>query len=236
MKRRSRFGAFPLLFVLAVVSIAATSPILLAQNQHPRFTAPELLTASDIAYPINSGAAGVVAIAVNLDSAGLVKETDVVRDIPSLTAPVLLSIQKWTFKPARLDGKRVDSTIIVSIAFNPSDYQLTGTGTPALGKELKILSPDAAGFLPPRTIDASWAVYPVNSVAQGTVILEARVNHAGRVTHVTPAWNPYLTRTSVSAAEKWTFEAAAFEGMPITATAIIGYVFRPPNTAARVAP
>jgi Gram-negative bacterial TonB protein C-terminal len=221
--------------VIAFVIALGIAPVLFAQNKRPEFTPPELLTAADVTYPITSGAAGVVVVAVSLDAAGMIKGTDVLRDIPSLTAPVLLSIQNWTFKAAMLDGKGIDSTIVVSIAFNPADYRLGGASAPVLGKELKILSADANGFLPPKTIAASWAVYPVNSVAQGGVILGAHVNRAGRVTHVAPVWEtPSLTRTSVDAAKSWTFEPATFKDRPIGANAVVGYVFRPPNIAAPV--
>ncbi len=236
MKHRSRFWAFFALLVLAGISVVSARSALSAPDKQPKFAAPELSTASGITYPINSGAAGVVVIAVNLDGAGKIKNTDVLRDVPSLTSPVLLSIQKWTFNPARLDGKGVDSIITVSVVFNPSDYRLAGTETPALGTELKTLSPKANGFLPPKTTTASWANYPLNSAAQGSVILDAHISHSGRVRHLAPVWGAYLVKTSVDAAKKWTFEPARFDGMPVSANAVIGYVYRPPNIAVPVAP
>jgi outer membrane biosynthesis protein TonB len=236
MRRRSRFRALPALLALAVVPVVATSPVLQAQNKHEKFSSPSLLTASDISYPINSGAAGVVIVAVNLDAEGTIKGAEALRDIPSLTAPVLLAVQKWTFKPAMLDNKGIDSTIVVSIVFNPSDYRLAGTVTPALGKELEVLSPDANGFLPPKTTTASWADYPINSVAQGAVVLDVRVNRDGQVRRVTPVWGPFLTKTSTEAARRWTFEAATFNGTPVSADAVIGYVYRLPNIAVPIAP
>jgi hypothetical protein len=236
MSRRFRFRAFPALLVLAILPTLSAAPAFPAQGKHPKFAAPELLTASDIVYPINSGAAGVVVVAVNLDDTGKIKNTDVLRDIPSLTSPVLLSVQKWTFHPAMLDGAGVDSTITVSIVFNPSDFRLAGAETPALGKEVMILSPDANRFLPPKTTTASWANYLVNSVAQGAVVLEARVARSGHIAHVTPVWAPFLAKTSIEAAEKWAFEPARFDDRPIDANAVIGYVYRPPNIAVPVAP
>ena len=194
------------------------------------------MTASDIVYPINSGAAGVVVVAVNLDDTGKIKNTDVLRDIPSLTSPVLLSVQKWTFKPAMLDGHGIDSTITVSVVFNPSDYRLAGTETPALGKEVMVLSPDPNGFLPPKTTTASWANYPLNSLAHGSAILDAEIDGSGHVKRATPVWAPFLAKTSIDAAEKWTFEPATFDGMPVTSNAVIGYVYRLPNIAVPVAP
>jgi Gram-negative bacterial TonB protein C-terminal len=235
MRRHSHFRALPALIALAIGSVAATSAVLRAQNKH-EFTAPELLTASDIVYPINSGAAGVVIVAVQLDPAGAIQATDVLRDIPSLTAPVLLAIPKWTFKPARLEGKGIGSTIVVSVVFNPSDYRLTGAANPALGKELKTLSPDAHGFLPPKTTASSWAEYPINSVAQGAVVLNVRLSREGRVRNVTPVWGPFLVKTSTEAARGWTFEPATLDRMPVDAHVVIGYVYRPPNIAVPVAP
>jgi len=236
MRRRSRFRAFRILSVLAVLAVVVAGPALSAQEKHPKFTAPELATASDIVYPINSGAAGVVVVAVNLDATGAIKATETLRDIPSLTSPVLLAVPKWTFKPATFDGKGIDSTIVVSIAFNPSNYRLTGTDTPALGKELDVLSPDANGFLPPKTTGASWAEYPINSVSEGAVVLDVHVNHEGRVGRVTPVWSPFLRKTSTEAAEKWTFDPATLDGRPVGADVVIGYVYRPPNIAVPVAP
>jgi Gram-negative bacterial TonB protein C-terminal len=237
VRRRSRFRAFPAPAVLAAILLAATIPVLSAQeNHHGGFDPPRLLTASDIVYPINSGAAGVVVVAVELDDAGTIKKTTVLRDVPSLTSPVLLAIPKWTFKPATLDGRAVDSTIVVSIAFNPADYRLGGTDTPVLGKELKVLSPDAEGFLPPKIVAGWWAVYPINNVSQGGVVLDAHVSHTGRVTRVTPIWAPFLKKTSEEAAKKWTYEPAQYKGEPIAASTVIGYVFRPPNIAVPVAP
>jgi len=234
MKHSVRFT----LLAIAVFLALSARPSLSAQDQgkHPNFFPPELLTASDIVYPINSGAAGVVVVAVDLDGAGRIKSTDTVRDIPSLTSPILLAIPKWTFKPATLDGKGVDSTILVSVVFNPSDYRLTGSDTPALGKRMEAVPQDASGFLPPKTVSSSWAEYPIDSVAQGAVVLNVRVNREGRVTRVTAPWGPFLTKTSIQAVRRWTFEPAKLNGDPIGADVAIAYVYRPPNIAVPVRP
>ena len=140
-------------------------------------------------------------------------------------------------QPATLDGAGVDSTITVSVVFNPSDFRLAGTETPALGKEVMVLPQDANGFLPPKTTTASWANYPLNSVAQGAVILDAHVSRSGqRDARYTPYRAPFLAKTSTEAAEKWAFQPATFDGRPINANAVIGYVYRPPNIAVPVAP
>ncbi len=223
--------AFPgLLLVFCIV------PFISAQNAEPKYTPPDIAAGNYLSYPINSVASGVVAVAVDLDSMGGIKKTEVLRDIPSLTAPLLLAIEKWTFKPAVLQGKAVDSTIVVNILYNPSDYRLGSAKAPILGKELKVLTPGAAGFVPPKIIAAAWAEYPLNSVAQGSVILNARISPRGRVTQITPVWeNQSLTTTSVDAAKAWSFQPATLDGEAVAANTVVGYVFRLPNTASPLA-
>ena len=231
MRRPSAHLAFP-----ALVLVIAVAPCLFAQKKQPMFSPPDVNTADNINYPIDSVASGIVVVAVSLDGAGLIKEKDILRDIPSLTAPVVMSIETWTFKPAMLDGEGVDSTIVVSIVFNPSNYRLGGAAAPVPGKEFKVLSPDAIGFLPPRVIAASWADYPLNSVAQGAVILDARVSSTGRVSQIVPISRiPSLTTTSINATKNWTFKPATLNGRPVTASAVVGYVFRLPNIANPIA-
>lgn len=219
-------------FLLVLGSLSAVS----AKKTEAKYTPPDVATAAYINYPINSVASGVVVVAVQLDAAGQIKGTEVLRDIPSLTAPVLLAVHNWTFKPAMLRGKAVDSTMIVNIAYNPSDYRVGGTNNPALGKELRVLAPDAGGFLPPKLLGASWAAYPLNSVVQGSVILDARISPIGHVIHVVSVWNVQaLTSPSLDAAKNWTFEPAMLNGASIAANAVIAYVFRPPNISNPVA-
>ena len=213
-----------------MVLVIATAPALLAQKAQAKFTPPDINTASDINYSPNSFASGVVVVAVHLDSSGMIKGTEVLRDIPSLTAPVLLAINGWTFKPAMLNGSGVASTIVVSIVFNPFDYQLGSADPPDLGQAQETLQPDANGFLPAKIATASWAQSPAKSVAQGAVILDVRVGTTGHVTHTFLVNRiPSLTTTSMNAAKKWTFKPATLHGSHIAANAVVGYVYRLPN-------
>lgn len=203
--RENQFMGRSHAFLAALLLVFTAAPRICAQTNHPKFVPPEIATASDINYPINSVASGIVVVAVNLDGAGKVKDTEVLRDIPSLTAPVLLAITStWTFNPATLDGKPADSTIVVSIVFNPFEYQLTGAATPTLGKPLNDLAPDANGFMPPMTIAGAWAQYPPNSTAQGAVILDVHVSSTGHVTRAVDVYRiPSVTTPSINAARKW---------------------------------
>jgi hypothetical protein len=224
--------SLPRLAFLGILLVFCAVSFVSAKKTELNYTPPEIASGNYLSYPIKSVASGVVVVAVDLDSAGRIKKTEVLRDIPSLTAPLLLAIDKWTFKPAVLRRKTVSSTIVVNILYNPSDYRLGTATAPVLGKELRVLAPDVAGFVPPKIIAGAWAEYPLNSVAQGSVILDARISPQGHVNQVTPVWrNQSLTTTSVDAAKHWTFHPATLDGEAVAANTVVGYVFRLPNIA-----
>ena len=71
------------------------------------FKPAEVTSATDITYPIQSIANGVVVVDVSLDHKGAITGNSVVRDIPSLTSAATSSIQSWKFSPASLLWKPV---------------------------------------------------------------------------------------------------------------------------------
>ena len=222
---------------LIALTLRIAGPAISAQSSGPKFTPPELTAAGDMNYPIDSVASGVVEVAIRLDGAGSITGTDVLRDIPSLTASVLLAIPHWTFQPATLNGKGIDSTVVASIVFNPKDYGVGGAKTPVPGKEFKVLTPDTSGFVPPKMITPAWAQFPPDSVVQGAVILDGQVSAEGRLTDVVTIWHiRSLTDTSIEAAKQWTFSPATLNGTRIAACEVIGYVFRVTNVAKPPAP
>jgi hypothetical protein len=82
------------------------------------FTSPEVIAAT---YPPDGGAGrvvtGTIVLRVLVEPDGKPSLVRVVRDIPSLTAPALVTIKDWKFSPASLNGKNVASGIIVAFAF-----------------------------------------------------------------------------------------------------------------------
>src|SRR6266478_14597 len=81
---------------VAVVLVCCAIPTL---AQTP-FKAPEVISATDIPYPIQSIADGVVVLDVSLDDKGAITGSTVMRDIPSLTSAATSSIRSWKFTPA----------------------------------------------------------------------------------------------------------------------------------------
>jgi TonB family protein len=68
-------------------------------------------------YPPRTTSEGTVTFYGVVDSQGQLASTSVLRDIPTLTEPVVSSAHEWLFAPAERDGSRTDSTLVVVVAF-----------------------------------------------------------------------------------------------------------------------
>lgn len=104
---------------LALLALCAT--LSLAQRPEevaPRFEPAEVLSAENLYYPPMSVGFGTVVLQVTVGTNGEIEDVKTVRDIPSLTPEAVKSVKKWKFKPARLDGKAVRSTVGVAFTFN----------------------------------------------------------------------------------------------------------------------
>jgi Gram-negative bacterial TonB protein C-terminal len=137
----------------------------------PQFVPPRIATASDIPYPLNTATPGIVTLLLNLDATGKVANVQVLRDVPPLTTAAQTAVQTWTFTSATRDGSPVPSTLSVNVVFkpfNPGGVAIEGLAVPL---PQPTSAPEAAPFTPPQITSGSYAIYPVNSVASGTVVL-----------------------------------------------------------------
>jgi len=83
-------------------------------------------------------------------------------------------------------------------------------------------------YEPPAVVSATEAVYPITSVASGTVVLEADLDDAGAITSVRVVRGiPSLTEEAVRALRKWRFEPARLNNHPIASKVTVGFVFAP---------
>lgn len=78
----------------------------------------------DPAYPPEMrrvGATGEVEVEFIIDSHGRVHSVSVVRSShPAFEAPVLATVQNWTFRPGRKGGRDVDTRVRQLVTFNPA--------------------------------------------------------------------------------------------------------------------
>jgi periplasmic protein TonB len=105
----------------ALGALALGCGLLLAQQREkpaaPRYEPPQVISAVDAAYPIQSVAFGTVVLEVELSATGKVDRVAAVRDIPPLTDSAEQAVRQWKFKPARLDGRAVASSLPVAFTF-----------------------------------------------------------------------------------------------------------------------
>jgi TonB family protein len=222
LKKKLNIGA--LVIVALSVSLPVNGP---AQSQAPRYVSPDLVNAGDIAYPVNTTATGLVTLLLSLSNGGRMENVQVLRDVPPLTGAAQSGVQSWSFKPASSNGNPVASTIPVSVIFNPfnpGDTQISGMSVPA---DPTAAPTGNAQYKPPQITSASFAVYPPNTLAQGTVVLDVRIGKTGQVTKVRVVHGvPPLTSSAINAVKSWSYNPAATNGQPAASRMVVAFVFQ----------
>ena len=224
--RMSRtIGILVLAALLASVAGEGTRAV---SHHEPRFHSPDLARAGNIPYPPNTLAVGIVSLLVTLDARAQLQSVQVLRSFPSLTGVVQDAVQSWKFTAAAMRGSPVPADISVSAVFNP--YNPGGTSFQALALDPPRFEPTPApggpAFLPPQITSASFAIYPVNSVAWGTVVLDATIDATGQVAKVRAVHTvASLTTPAETALRTWGFAPATLDGQPVAANIVVAFVF-----------
>ena len=77
-------------------------------------------------------------------------------------------------------------------------------------------------------VSAKDIPYPVQSIAIGTVVLEATVSESGNVEDVRPIREiPSLTDVAIESVKSWHFKPASLEGRPIRSRTAVAVTFNP---------
>lgn len=210
--------------LLLCLGMAATRPGISGDSH---FVPPDITAASEIPYPIENVASGLVSVSVNLSATGQVQDVQVVRDIPGLTEVVTSIVRTWTFVPGKLDGKAVPSTISVQVVFNPGRLQSQPL---QVQPAAPATAPNPPGYITPEIAAASFAVYPANSVGIGAVVLDLVIDKYSEVKKpvaIRPVAS--LTSAALAAVKTWTVNPATFNEKKLDAKLVVAFVFRQPN-------
>lgn len=90
-------------------------------------------------------------------------------------------------------------------------------------------------FDPPSVANAVEAIYPLNSVVSGTVVLELSLDDTGKITDIRVVKGiASLTEPAKQSARQWSFQPAKFDGKPVPSKIDVAFSFVPPNTGPRV--
>jgi outer membrane biosynthesis protein TonB len=222
MRQNARWMLAALLLVYA--GFAATRSKVSA-GAH--FVPPDVTAASDIPYPFDNIASGIVSLSVNVTAGGQVQNVEVTRGVSGLSTVATNAVNTWSFSPGKLDGVAAPSTIIVHAIFNPGTLQDQNL---PLQPGALVSPPLPAGYQPPQMAQASYAVYPPNSIATGTVVLGLLINKFSEVKEVTSIRSvPSLTEAATAAVKNWTVNPATLNEKKLNAKVIVAFVFRSPS-------
>jgi len=195
------------------------------QGGAPNSGLPDVATATEIAYPLNTTTTGMVSLLLTLDASGTVQNTLVLQDTPPLTAAAQAGVQNWTFKAAMFHGKAVAASLPVHVVFNP--YNPGGASLVSGGLTRPTMLPTGGGGVPPQILLASYAIYPANTVATGTVVLSARIDKSGHATQLKVVHGAHpLTDAAIAAVQQWGFRPATSAGSPVAGRICIAFIFQ----------
>jgi outer membrane biosynthesis protein TonB len=182
---------------------------------------------SDIAYPPQSRTPGMVTLDVSVDGSGAVQKVFAVRDVPPLTSAAESAVNGWKFSPAMKGGQPAPGVVRVDVVFNPfnpGDVSIPNKPLPP---------PETGGavngvFQPPDVRTANYAVYPPNTVASGTVVLDVKIGPDGSAGFKVLRGAAVLSTAVTRAIKKWVFVPGTYEGKPVTSHLLVAYVFVSP--------
>jgi protein TonB len=90
-------------------------------------------------------------------------------------------------------------------------------------------------FDPPAVISAVEAVYPLQSVASGTVILEVGLDENGNITDIRVVRGiASLTESAERSIRQWKFRPAQLDGTPVRSKMAVAFSFVPPDRGPRI--
>lgn len=195
----------------------------------PSFEGANVISATNLGYPVQSIAVGTVVLEVTVSEKGAVEDVRPIRKIQSLTETAVQSVKQWRFKPAVLDGRPTRSRTVVAVTFNPAETVAHDVPLPALS-ETEPSSQAMIEPIPIKVVNAAFPHYPYNSVTTGTVVLRVSVASDGRVEKAIVVRDvPSLTGPCLDVLKKWRFEPAELRGQRISSSIGLAFVLRPPS-------
>ena len=213
-----------IILILGAASLLTSSTIV-SQQGSAKSESPDVLSTSDISYPPNTTVTGLVTLLLSLADTGRVQNVQVVHDTPPLTSAAQSSLQTWTFKAALANGKPVGLQLPVNVVFNP--YNPGGTEITGLAITPASSATGSSSFVPAQITAASYALYPADSLAIGTVVLSVTISKTGQVQKVRVARDvAALSPAALAVVKSWKYAPATLKGQPISSRLIVAFVFQ----------
>jgi hypothetical protein len=198
-------------------------------QQTEGFTPPVPLSLVATPYPPQAIFGGEVVLDALIDANGKLEDLRVVRGQAPFVEPVLGAVNTWSFLPAHLEGRAVEARLSIVFQFPQSFLP------PLTTRERKYEEPAAdSGDHGPLPISTLEPEYPVNSTADGSVVLYEVVDNKGEVTSTDVLRDVgSLTTPTVAASREWRFVPGKQAGANTESGVVVVVTFRRPALATR---
>jgi TonB family protein len=207
-------------------------PCVLAQQT---YSPPEVTSAGDAYAPYNVILDGLFVLDVSIGDDGSIQGIEALRNPGAMLGDVKSAVQNWKFQPALESRKARACRMTVAFVYRPTNY--LGFG----GAQVKDFTPvipsapsgdGSEDSSPVGILSFAYADYPINSVASGSVLLQATVDSAGDVKNVNVLHGmASFNRFAQEALKNWRFGAATVHGSPVTSKITVAFIFQPPPSS-----
>jgi len=199
------------------------------------YSPPEVTSAGDAYEPYNVILDGLFVLDVSIGDDGSVQGIEALRNPGAMLGDVKSAIQNWKFQPALEGRKSKASRMTVAFVYRPTNYLGFGAApvkdfTPVIPSAPSDDGSEASS--PVGILSFAYADYPINSVASGSVLLQATVDSAGdaksvKILHGMDGFDGFAQ----SALKNWRFSAASLHGKPVTAKVVVAFIFQSPPSS-----
>ncbi len=196
------------------------------------YSPPEVISAGDAYAPYNVILDGLFVVDVSVGDDGSIQGIEALRNPGAMLGDVKSAVQNWKFRPALEGRKARASRMTVAFVYRPTNY--LGFGAAPV-KDFTPVIPSAPSDdsgedgSPVGILSFAYADYPINSVASGSVLLQATVDSAGNVKNVNVLHEMAgFNHFAQEALKNWRFQAATVRGRPVTSKIVVAFIFQPP--------
>jgi TonB family protein len=195
------------------------------------FRSAEVVSASGVQIPFNSVANGLVELYLTIGEIGNIEDVEVARPLASVTEEAVRAVKTWTFAPATMHGKPIESRLTVAVVFCPAyGYGLGDITLPPVSADS---AKDAANSsLAPTSPEIVAAKYPLDRATQsmgGTVVIRVLIGTDGQpgLVRVIRGKQPLLDDARL-AVKDWEFSPARLNGKEVISGIVVALAFRAP--------
>jgi TonB family protein len=162
------------------------------------------------------GISGRVMVAFELDEKGKVVKAEALSGNPLLQPAAIEAVQKYRFKPVKLNGHAVSFTGKMPIDFGaPPPYEVERVGPDGRPTRIRATGPLPGAKLI-KHVNPEYPILARQQHLQGTVTMDALVGTDGLVKEVQVTSGPQMLREAAkSAVEQWQYEPLIIDGSPV---------------------